>query len=99
MLAGARGWCPRRPLPPIPSSDYDMATEDEQGRQDMLVTVSSVLEEMSFEEKGGLLGVVARAFGFCVEYAAWPGSFIVPTRSTPQPDMSTLYFVRRLNCR
>ena len=41
-----------------------MATEDEQVRHDMLVIVSSVLEELSFEGKRGLIVAAARASGF-----------------------------------
>ena len=68
-----------------------MAAEVDQVREDMLLTVRSVLEGWSFQEKCGLLGVAPRESGLCEQTATGPGGAIVPVRVDSQPDVSYAY--------
>ena len=49
-----------------------MAAEVDQVREDMLLTVRSVFEGLSFQEKCGLLGVAPCESGLGVQTAAGP---------------------------
>ena len=78
---------PGKVPPPILSFENDMA-EAHQVHENMPLTMRSVLEGSSFQEKCGLLGVAPRESGLCVQTAAGPGGARGPVRVESPSDLS-----------
>ena len=64
---------PGKGPPPTSSFEDNMAAEADQVHKDMLLTVRSVLEVLSLQQKCGLLGVAPRESGLSVQTTERPG--------------------------